>query len=53
MKEKNYIVKVKNTKTKETRVRDIKLNKEQYLIMLNELNKINLNGFQLTELIEC
>lgn len=53
MKTNNYILKIKNTKTKETRVRDVKLNKEQYLKMLNEVNKIDLKGFQIIELIEC
>ena len=52
MKTNNYILKIKNTKTKETRVRDVKLNKEQYLKMLKELNRIDLKGFQLVSIIE-
>ena len=53
MNENNYLMKIKNTKTKETRVRNVKLNKEQYIKLLKELNKINASGFQLLELVEC
>jgi len=52
MNEKKYIVKVKNTKTKETRVRNIKLQREAYLKLLDDLNK-DKQGFILTEIIEC
>jgi hypothetical protein len=52
MKENRYIVKVKNVQTKETRTRNVKLNKEQYLKMLKELNRIDLKGFQLVSIIE-
>jgi hypothetical protein len=51
MSEKNYIVKVKNTKTNETRVRNIRLQRDAYMKMLQELNKEK-NGFQLIEIIE-
>jgi len=46
-----YIVKVKNTKTKETRVRNVRLEREQYIKMLKELNK-DKGGYQVTEIIE-
>lgn len=51
MNEKKYIVKVKNTKTNETRVRNIRLQRDAYMKMLQELNKEK-NGFQLIEIIE-
>lgn len=51
MSEKKYIVKVKNTKTNETRVRNIRLQREAYLKLLNDLNK-DKRGFMLTEIIE-
>jgi hypothetical protein len=51
MNEKKYIVKVKNTKTNETRVRKIRLQRDAYMKMLQELNKEK-NGFQLIEIIE-
>jgi hypothetical protein len=51
MSEKKYIVKVKNTKTNETRVRNVKLQREAYLKLLNDLNK-DKRGFMLTEIIE-
>ncbi|MEY3824533.1 MAG: hypothetical protein RLZZ13_455 [Pseudomonadota bacterium] len=51
MSEKKYIVKVKNTKTNETRVRNIRLEREAYLKLLNDLNKVK-GGFMLTEIIE-
>jgi hypothetical protein len=46
-----YLVKVKNTKTKETRVRNVKLQRDAYMKMLQELNKEK-NGFQLIEIVE-
>jgi hypothetical protein len=52
MNEKQYIVKIKNTKTKETRVRNVRLESEAYLKLLNDLNK-DKRGFMLTEIIEC
>jgi len=51
MSEKKYIVKVKNTKTKETRVRNIKLQRDAYLKLLNDLNKEK-RGFMLTAIYE-
>jgi hypothetical protein len=51
MSEKKYLVKVKNTKTNETRVRNVKLQREAYLKLLNDLNK-DKGGFMLTEIIE-
>jgi hypothetical protein len=51
MSEKNYIVKVKNTNTKEIRVRNIRLQREAYLKLLEDLNK-DKRGFMLTEIIE-
>jgi hypothetical protein len=51
MSEKKYIVKVKNTKTNETRVRNIRLQRDAYMKMLQELNKEK-NGFQLIEIVE-
>lgn len=51
MSEKKYIVKVKNTKTNETRVRNIRLERDAYLKLLNDLNKEK-RGFMLTEIIE-
>ena len=51
MSEKKYIVKVKNTKTNETRVRNIRLQREAYLKLLHDLNKEK-RGFMLTEIIE-
>jgi hypothetical protein len=51
MNDKMYIVKVKNTKTNETRVRNVKLQREAYLKLLNDLNKEK-RGFMLTEIIE-
>jgi len=51
MSEKKYIVKVKNTKTNETRVRNIRLQLDAYLKLLNDLNKEK-RGFMLTEIIE-
>jgi hypothetical protein len=51
MSEKNYIVKVKNTKTNETRVRNIRLQRDAYMKLLNDLNKEK-RGFMLTEIIE-
>jgi hypothetical protein len=51
MSEKKYIVKVKNTKTNETRVRNVKLQREAYLKLLEDLNKEK-RGFMLTEIIE-
>jgi hypothetical protein len=51
MSEKKYIVKVKNIKTNETRVRNIKLHLEAYLKMLKDLKK-DKGGFMLTEIIE-
>jgi hypothetical protein len=46
-----YLVKVKNIKTKETRVRNVKLHLDAYLKLLNDLNKEK-KGFMLTEIIE-
>jgi hypothetical protein len=51
MNEKKYIVKVKNTKTNETRVRNIRLQREAYLKMLQDLNKEK-RGFMLTAIYE-
>jgi hypothetical protein len=51
MNDKIYIVKVKNTKTKEFRVRNVRLEREQYIKMLKELNK-DKGGYQVTEIIE-
>jgi hypothetical protein len=51
MNEKKYIVKVKNTKTNETRVRNIRLQREAYLKLLNDLNKVK-GGFMLTAIYE-
>jgi hypothetical protein len=51
MSEKNYIVKVKNTNTKEIRVRNIRLQRDAYMKLLNDLNKVK-KGFMLTEIIE-
>ena len=51
MSEKKYIVKVKNTKTNETRVRNIRLERDAYLKLLNDLNR-DKRGFMLTEIIE-
>jgi len=51
MSEKKYIVKVKNTNTKEIRVRNIRLQRDAYMKMLQELNKEK-NGFQLIEIVE-
>jgi hypothetical protein len=51
MSEKKYIVKVKNTKTNETRVRNIRLQRDAYMKLLNDLNKEK-RGFMLTEIIE-
>ncbi len=51
MNEKTYIVKVKNTNTKQTKVRNIRLQREAYLKLLDDLNK-DKGGFQLTEIIE-
>jgi hypothetical protein len=49
--EKNYIVKIRNTKTNETRVRNVRLEREQYIKMLKDLNK-DKGGYQVTEIIE-
>lgn len=46
-----YLVKVKNIKTKETRVRNVRLELEAYLKLLKDLNK-DKRGFMLTEIIE-
>jgi hypothetical protein len=51
MNNKIYIVKVKNTKTNETRVRNVRLEREAYLKMLQDLKK-DKGGFMLTEIIE-
>ncbi len=51
MSEKKYIVKVKNTNTKEIRVRNIRLQRDAYLKFLEDLNKEK-NGFQLIEIVE-
>ena len=51
MNNKIYIVKVKNTKTNETRVRNVRLEREAYLKMLQDLKK-DKRGFMLTEIIE-
>ena len=51
MNEKNYILKIKNTNTKQTKVRNIRLQREAYLKLLDDLNK-DKGGFQLTEIIE-
>jgi hypothetical protein len=51
MNNKIYIVKVKNTKTKEFRVRNVRLEREQYIKMLKDLNK-DKGGYQVTEIIE-
>ena len=51
MSEKKYIVKVKNTKTNETRVRNIRLQPDAYMKLLEALNKEK-RGFMLTEIIE-
>ena len=51
MSEKKYIVKVKNTNTKEIRVRNVKLQREAYLKMLQDLNK-DKGGYQVIEIIE-
>jgi len=51
MNEKKYIVKVKNTNTNETRVRNIRLQRDAYMKLLNDLNKEK-RGFMLTEIIE-
>jgi hypothetical protein len=51
MNEKNYIVKVKNTKTNETRVRNIRLERDAYLKLLDDLNKEK-RGFMLTAIYE-
>jgi hypothetical protein len=51
MSDKMYIVKVKNTNTKEIRVRNIRLQRDAYMKMLQELNKEK-NGFQLIEIVE-
>ncbi len=52
MNDKQYIVKIKKVKTNETRVRNVKLQPEAYLKLLNDLNK-DKQGFILTEIIEC
>jgi hypothetical protein len=51
MNDKMYIVKVKNTKTNETRVRNVRLEREAYLKLLQDLKK-DKGGFMLTEIIE-
>ena len=51
MNEKKYIVKVKNTKTNETRVRNIRLQREAYLKLLDDLNK-DKRGFMITAIYE-
>jgi hypothetical protein len=51
MNEKKYIVKVKNTNTNETRVRNVKLHLEAYLKLLNDLNKEK-KGFMITAIYE-
>jgi hypothetical protein len=51
MNDKTYIVKVKNIQTKEIRVRNVRLEREAYLKLLNDLNK-DKGGYQLTEIIE-
>jgi hypothetical protein len=52
MNDKQYIVKIKKVKTNETRVRNIRLQREAYLKLLDDLNK-DKQGFMLTEIIEC
>jgi hypothetical protein len=51
MNEKKHIVKVKNTKTNETRVRNIRLQREAYLKLLDDLNKEK-KGFMITAIYE-
>lgn len=51
MSEKKYIVKVKNTKTNETRVRNIRLKRDAYLKFLEDLNKEK-RGFMITAIYE-
>lgn len=51
MNDKIYIVKVKNTKTNETRVRNIRLQRDAYLKFLEDLNKEK-KGFMITAIYE-
>ena len=51
MTEKKYIVKIKNTKTNETRVRNIRLERDAYLKLLSDLNKEK-KGFMITAIYE-